>query len=67
MGADITVSQSCLIKIDEYLCNPTFFHKKTLINIDFFSPFYQQREILHLNSLKLDILIDVFLSFIFID
>ena len=36
MGADITASQSALIKIDEYLCNPTFFHRKTIINIAFF-------------------------------
>ena len=37
MGPDnITASQSCLIKIDEYLCNPTFFHKRSVVNSDFF-------------------------------
>ena len=64
---DMTASQSSLSQIDEYLCNPTFFYRKTIINNVFFSPFYQHREILHLKSLKLDILIDVFLSFIFLD
>ena len=65
-GADITASQSCLIKIDEYLFNPTFFLIKSIISSHFFSTLSFTDKFFFKFKFKLDRLIDLFLSYNFL-